>query len=656
LVTQYWISHTAVLKIIKQNFIYFIFIFKEFIQNAEDAGATEVKFIIDKRQSVSRNKSFETLHGPAMLCWNNTKFNEEDLAAITNLGLGSKSRDSSKIGRFGVGFNIVYHLTDAPQFLSNFENYVIFDPLCASFPDLNRSDPGCLIKNAETNLKNSIFSDLLTGFELDELSLKGSTLFRLPLRDKQSDLGYPMSTYRVEDMMAEFITKCPHALLFLKNVKKVGFYEYDESKKLKLIGDINVQVDPDDILNNSTNSDIRFDEIEVDRHEYKLSIQRSFVKPIADATTINETIDYLILEQFGFDQELMTDEESERLTKMCDESKEKYEPVGSIAVEIGATRSKKDSFKLFSFLPLDQVSPFPVHVNGYFTLLHENRTNIFEHGLRTVDVNLEASEWCTDWNSYIFQFIILPLYLRMLECLKDEYFRDTKSYLEMMPRLPVDDKKMLPYIKPMLFKFYNSIYSQCLIPVQNSKDGAIQWFEPRELRMSSSLSKFYFLNPPKLSAALSALDKAGINFCPHTDLISLFKNAGDLELTVLSVYDVLEGFKAIKADLENQPISETVIKSVDNLMIVLDFCMNSADSEILSDKDKKEWFLNEFNNCPLLVDQDLKIKCFSSANKLLLEPRRLDANCFTFKGNYYEIMRNFSLFWLFMFWVEVHFC
>ena len=50
--------------------------------------------------------------GPAVWIYNDKEFSEKDFEGLANLGVGSKSCDPAKIGRFGVGFNSAYHLTD----------------------------------------------------------------------------------------------------------------------------------------------------------------------------------------------------------------------------------------------------------------------------------------------------------------------------------------------------------------------------------------------------------------------------------------------------------------------------------------------------------------------------------------------------------------
>lgn len=44
-------------------------------------------------------------------------------------------------GRFGVGFNSCYHLTDVVSFVSG-RNLAIFDPHCSALPSVTAAEPG----------------------------------------------------------------------------------------------------------------------------------------------------------------------------------------------------------------------------------------------------------------------------------------------------------------------------------------------------------------------------------------------------------------------------------------------------------------------------------------------------------------------------------
>ncbi|EDO32856.1 predicted protein, partial [Nematostella vectensis] len=105
---------------------------KELIQNADDAGATEVRFLYDERANEDAmtcliSEGMKECQGPALWVYNNAVFTDADFQNITKLNGATKEEDSGKIGRFGLGFNAVYNITDVPSLLSR-NNLVIFDP------------------------------------------------------------------------------------------------------------------------------------------------------------------------------------------------------------------------------------------------------------------------------------------------------------------------------------------------------------------------------------------------------------------------------------------------------------------------------------------------------------------------------------------------
>lgn len=80
-------------------------IFKETIQNADDAGATVVKYCYDMRQNEKWKNPNKLLdfnmakaQGPALFVYNNATFSDEDFKNITKLGSGSKKSHVDKIG------------------------------------------------------------------------------------------------------------------------------------------------------------------------------------------------------------------------------------------------------------------------------------------------------------------------------------------------------------------------------------------------------------------------------------------------------------------------------------------------------------------------------------------------------------------------------
>ena len=89
---------------------------QELIQNADDAGASRVKFLVDSRQHPRDpgglwKPSLSPFQGPALLAWNNSVFSENDWKNIGKMHQSQKEEDLLKVGRFGLGFQSVHHLT-----------------------------------------------------------------------------------------------------------------------------------------------------------------------------------------------------------------------------------------------------------------------------------------------------------------------------------------------------------------------------------------------------------------------------------------------------------------------------------------------------------------------------------------------------------------
>lgn len=86
------------------------FIF-ELLQNAEDAGATRILFMLfDDRLEVSHDGRL---------------FNERDVKGVCGVGEGTKADDLTQIGKFGIGFKSVYAYTIDPEIHSGDEHFRI---------------------------------------------------------------------------------------------------------------------------------------------------------------------------------------------------------------------------------------------------------------------------------------------------------------------------------------------------------------------------------------------------------------------------------------------------------------------------------------------------------------------------------------------------
>ena len=252
-------------------------IFQEFIQNADDAMATEIAFVIDHRHSYGEKslfahqnnwKSLQTM--PALLVFNNRKFQEEDIQSIKKLGTGGKADATDKIGRFGVGFNVAYHVTDCPTLVSFgegglAENFCAFDPQFKYVPSrLGRQLPGARYRMKNVDGKNSSehfpdqFAPFLTDVmpqmaqlcpgsfaDLEDMWPHGYSVFRLPLTrvvryhvqetssktvetKSQELLGCHMTLPHLRRLARDLTEQAPGMLLFLNHLKRISVFEVSD--------------------------------------------------------------------------------------------------------------------------------------------------------------------------------------------------------------------------------------------------------------------------------------------------------------------------------------------------------------------------------------------------------------------------------------------
>lgn len=103
------------------------------------------------------------LQGPSLIVANDAVFTEADFKSLARIGQGTKLEKLATTGRFGLGFNSTYHLTDTPSFVSG-DYLVIFDPHCQSIPGATVAQPGVRIKFSGSMLSTT-FIDQFTPFK-----------------------------------------------------------------------------------------------------------------------------------------------------------------------------------------------------------------------------------------------------------------------------------------------------------------------------------------------------------------------------------------------------------------------------------------------------------------------------------------------------------
>ena len=224
-------------------------VLKELVQNADDAGATEVRFMYDERTNKDAttcliDEGMRGCQGPALWVYNDATFKDEDFVNITKLNEATKVHDTEKIGKFGLGFSAVYNLTDVPMFVS--KNYfAILDPHTSFLGKAIKSKrkPGIKINLNKDVRRLRAFSNQFKPFngvfecdlhlDKEDNSFYG-TLFRFPLRTREQAIASEIKKLHYSDkemrkLLEMFLERADTLLLFTQNVFRVAVYTLQQS-------------------------------------------------------------------------------------------------------------------------------------------------------------------------------------------------------------------------------------------------------------------------------------------------------------------------------------------------------------------------------------------------------------------------------------------
>ncbi|WP_436715107.1 DUF3883 domain-containing protein [Roseiconus lacunae] len=354
-------------------------LFKEFLQNADDAGASRLDAVLDLRTHPKNelpNGKMSCLQGRALVFLNDQVFTEEDWAKIQDIGNSGKAMDTAKTGRFGLGFNCVYNVTDFPMLLTD-DRLGIFDPHANTVEGASHVDPGAAwtLEDLWENHPDLLAPFLEFGLREGQTQFDG-TIFRLPLRDqrmaeKSEVCSEPYMSEDFRQMVESVEHHAGDLILFLNSVR--------DFKLSKIAAD---GVHSDFVSVETKNGD----EIAGIQSE----IHQQVSKPVEDTLTFAE----LIGDQTWFSEhelEITTRSESriERWARvrglyshdelvatareMC-EFEEKAVPLAGAAIELnGESRHGV----LSCCLPLPTTSGTPLHIDGCFDL-QDSRQDIFQ--------------------------------------------------------------------------------------------------------------------------------------------------------------------------------------------------------------------------------------------------------------------------------------
>ena len=409
-----------------------ITILKELLQNADDSKATKMFIILDRRThgtSSVLSEKWADLQGPALLVWNDKEFTEADLKGIQKLGLGSKRSANESIGQFGIGFNVVYHLTDCPSFITGGETMCVLDPHCKYVHGATLDKPGMRYDQLSQKGFWKKFPDMKAAFLREEIpdapNLSRGSLFRFPLRSTEklvteskiinhnssSNESHLITDVIMSRKLTEWAPKIKHALLFLNHIRELHFCEIEETSH-----------------GANFKSYKHFTTLVDETAQEKRDTLHSVISDCSEAHNVSSVIKYPLTVCEVTHHTYKKDQQKEKwliqqgvgdVGNLCQDWKIKsVKPRHGLASPLELIKPKQpaDSYyghghsrpfnrpseifsgQVFCFLPLPLHCKLPVHINGNF-VLHANRRDLW-HSTTPGEMDVQA-----EWNDSLFQAI-----------------------------------------------------------------------------------------------------------------------------------------------------------------------------------------------------------------------------------------------------------
>ena len=637
-------------------------IFKELLQNADDAGASEIHFVKDfyyyPREKVFDGE-YRELQGPALLVYNNRSFSEEDLEGIQNLGIGSKGEDPTKTGQYGVGFNAVYHLTDVPSFITKgpnlrrgTETLCILDPQCRYAEDADDNSPGK--RYCDLDGLRDLLPDVFKPYHDRELIKDEGTVFRFPLRNykmaqdsKIRNKSFEKET--VADLLDGFKRESFHSLLFLKHVQRIVFSRVEKEKIVEEYS-VNLSMSPEDRQKRHIFHGIRkkygdqvlkkeditaastvdiATELRISDRDAAAVSKKDLKVQNSDtaATSVSKEESWFVVERIGFGgakiPELVTTEYKNGNLGLL--------PQGGVALPLslpkGAATNRKS--KAFCFLPLPVPTGIPMHVNGHFALNHESRRNLWED---------DKDSFKVLWNKTLISTVITPAYIAALEHQRDlvgekmnvpltklEITDSLAGYLQFFPKLEHCADR---YWKHLCSEVYSQVGDgKQLFPTTSSftmeefrwshvlceKKCSIQWIglqgKQSECPSIFCLSEEDSISPESVSNLLKAQNMKVVDFA--TPLFLEMQECGQqvVSLTPDVAIQFLKSYQQPSKDsCQIHGMGDNVVKSslrsVQCVDTLLSFC------------NKSDIFNQKICGLPLQVSNDGVLNVFSEEDSL----------------------------------------
>lgn len=626
-------------------------ILKELIQNADDAEATEIHFVWDKRQhNVEKTfgENWNQLQGPALCVFNNKVFSDADLKGIQRLGEGGKHSTPGKTGRYGVGFNSVYHLTDCPSILTGDQILCISDPNQKYIErHSEKASSGIGYKLHDTF--KEMYADVYQSFLPDKFPLGAGTMFRLPLRRGAMAHSSKLSNTEVTDLDMKELCSALSAdsdglILFLKNISKIQVHEISDkhSGELKRIYAVEKS-----ILRRSQERKEEFVRLRLDALKSHTAVKpQKVIYETGVTTSDKKQTKWIIAEQFGSSNDTRQKEISDQLPQAA--------VAARLSIHLPSSQFLPSLVKFtggaFCSLPLPGITGLPVHVNANFEVDSSRRGLWKEDGLSPKSA----------WNELLKEEVIAFLYADLLQYISsgisiapvsNESFLNN-AYLHFWP---IVSQNVDQEWHNMIHEVYKSIHKRGLrvIPLlrvstsvlgdQIMKEYSYDWCNISE----TELTKAPHLKHPVNEELNHILEDLGMILVPFSlqmqNIWKTFKNAGVIlqKVSPKTVQNFLRETRLndpLQTDQDLPlPIAHTLIRDKGRCAELLSFCLQKIKSGIENLTDDNS---SSFNGIPLLLTRDKILRVFSSDSPKLIS--QYEGLFITHEAQFADFSTNYS--------------
>jgi sacsin len=442
---------TVRLKELIRNYPRGIGIIKEFIQNADDARARSLSVLLDLRMHPADrvpDPRMKALMGPALLIANESVFSPQDFQSIQHIGESNKTESGPKTGRFGLGFNTCYNVTDYPSFVTG-EYVVCFDPHQNAMAR-EGGQPGvrAALKDAWKTSPDWLATFTAAGLTPHAPCHKG-TIFRLPLRTAEQAAASEISKESFgkdafDEIVSQLKTIGPELLLFTKYLLSIAVMEVDETTG-----------EPRALLRVSTTN---ADAVSAAREEILAAIG---VLPLPELLAkwsenpaalpcVTYTHNFEIAEdgRIGTQSWRVTNGLFSDPQKKLLDAAQAMLTVGEKALPWAGTAAKLVTAKgalavepidghMYCGLPLTDETPLPVHINGYFDLDSSRRALSADRNV------IGANRARVEWNEQLMQHGVAAAYATLLVDLRDAAESDALAFYETFPDLKAMKSELL---------------------------------------------------------------------------------------------------------------------------------------------------------------------------------------------------------------------